>query len=150
MKNIIALIAALLSATVQGQALDIQKGTYYFDNSLTRYAVVKFVYGSDSPALTHVVSMTPEGGDLWSVTFDDDVTGVYRYVVAATSMTDGTYQQTFTSVKDYISLTLDEPRTITSDKPMPVGWIYTPTNNEKWAAAEWRMPSAQAYWARCP
>ena len=150
MKNIIALIAALLSATVQGQALDIQKGTYYFDNSLTRYAVVKFVYGSDSPALTHVVSMTPEGGDLWSVTFDDDVTGVYRYVVAATSMTDGTYQQTFTSVKDYISLTLDEPRTITSDKPMPVGWIYTPTNNEKWAAAEWRMPSAQAYSGTLP
>ena len=150
MKNIIALIAALLSATVQGQALDIQKGTYYFDNSLTRYAVVKFVYGSDSPALTHVVSMTPEGGDLWSVTFDDDVTGVYRYVVAATSMTDGTYQQTFTSVKDYISLTLDEPRTITSDKPMPVGWIYTPTNNDKWAAAEWRMPSAQAYSGTLP
>ncbi len=150
MKNIIALIAALLSATVQGQALDIQKGTYYFDNSLTRYAVVKFVYGSDSPALTHVVSMTPEGGDLWSVTFDDDVTGVYRYVVAATSMTDGTYQQTFTSVKDYISLTLDEPRTITSDKPMPVGWIYTPTNNDKWAAAEWRMPSAKAYSGTLP
>lgn len=150
MKNIIALIAALLSAMVQGQALDIQKGTYYFDNSLTRYAVVKFVYGSDSPVLTHVVSMTPEGGDLWSVTFDDDVTGVYRYVVAATSMTDGTYQQTFTSVKDYISLTLDEPRTITSDKPMPVGWIYTPTNNEKWAAAEWRMPSAQAYSGTLP
>ena len=31
-------------------ALDIPKGTFYFDNSLTGYAQVKFVYGSDSRA----------------------------------------------------------------------------------------------------
>ena len=150
MKRIITVISLLLAVAVQGLALDIQKGTYYFDNSLTRYPVVKFVYGSNSPAVTRVVSMTDEGGDRWSVTFDEAVTGIYRYVVAATSMADGTYQQSFTEVKDYISLTLDEPRTITSDKPMPVGWIYTPTDNEKWASAEWRMPYDQAYSGTLP
>ena len=138
-KKVIAAMALLLAIAGNTLALDIQKGTYYFDNSLTRYPVVKFVYGSNSPAITHVVSMKDEGNDCFSVTFTETVTGIYRYVVAATSMADGTYQRSFTEVKDYISLTLDEPRTITSDKPMPVGWIYTPTNNEKWASAEWRM-----------
>lgn len=140
----------LLLATMQALALDIQKGTYYFDNSLTRYPVVKFVYGSNTPAVTHVVSMKHEEGDRWSVTFTETATGIYRYVVAATSMADGTYERSFTEVKDYISLTLDEPRTITNDTPMPVGWIYTPTNNEKWASAEWRMPYDQAYSGTLP
>ena len=146
----VCVTALLLSAAVPGLALDIQPGTYYFDNSLTRYPVVKFVYGSNTPAVTHVVSMTDEGNDRWSVTFNETATGIYRYVVAATSMADGTYQRSFTEVKDYISLTLDEPRTITSDTPMPVGWIYTPTNNDKWASAEWRMPYAQAYSGTLP
>ena len=146
----IAILALLLAVAGQSLALDIQKGTYYFDNSLTRYPVVKFVYGSNSPAVTYVVSMTDEGNNRWSVTFNETVTNIYRYVVAATSMADGTYQQSFTEGKDYISLTLDEPRTITSDKPMPVGWIYTPTDNEKWASAEWRMPYDQAYSGTLP
>ena len=140
------LTATLLTFLIafQAQALDIQKGTYYFDNSLTQYALPKFVYGSNSPAITHVVSMTREEGDRWSVTFTETVTGIYRYIVAATSMADGTYAQPFTEVKDHISLTLDEPRTITSDRAMPPGWVYTPTDNGKWASAEWRMPSEQA------
>ena len=150
MKRLLALPVLLLFATLQVLALDIQKGTYYFDNSLTRYPVPKFVYGSNTPAVTHVVSMRREEGDRWSVTFTETVTGIYRYVVAATSMADSTYQRSFTEVKDYISLTLDEPRTVTSDTPMPVGWIYTPTNNEKWASAEWRMPYDQAYSGTLP
>ena len=144
------LTALLLLAALQVLALDIQKGTYYFDNSLTRYPVPKFVYGSNTPAVTHVVTMKPEGGDRWSITFTETVTGVYRYVVAATSMADSTYLWAFNDVKEYISKTLDEPRTITSDKPMPVGWIYTPTDNEKWASAEWRMPYDQAYSGTLP
>lgn len=140
----------LLLVVMESFALDIQKGTYYFDNSLTQYALPKFVYGSNTPAITHVVSMTDEGNNRWSITFSENVTGIYRYVVAATSMADSTYQQSFTSVKDYISLTLDEPRTITSDTPMPVGGIYTPTNNEKWASAEWRLPYDQAYSGTLP
>lgn len=150
MTKYFTLTALLLITALQALALDIQKGTYYFDNSLTRYPVVKFVYGSNSPPLTHVVSMKHEQGDRWSITFTETVTGIYRYVVAATSMADSTYQRPFTEVKDYISLTLDEPRTITSDKPMPVGWIYTPTDNEKWASAEWRMPYDQAYSGTLP
>ena len=150
MTKYFTLTALLLFTALQALALDIQKGTYYFDNSLTRYPVVKFVYGSNSPATTHVVSMKPEGNDRWSITFTETVTGVYRYVVAATSMADSTYLWAFNDVKEYISKTLDEPRTITSDKPMPVGWIYTPTDNEKWASAEWRMPYDQAYSGTLP
>ncbi len=144
------LLLLLLLVTTQAFALDIQKGIYYFDNSLTHYPVVKFVYGTNSPATTHIVSMTDEGSDRWSIVFTEDINGIYRYTVAATSMADGTYQQSFNEVKDYISLTLDEPRTTTSDKPMPVGWIYTPTSNDKWAPAEWRMPYDQAYSGTLP
>ena len=149
-KHFVTCAALLLLSALQALALDIQKGTYYFDNSLTRYALPKFVYGSNTPAETHVVSMTREEGDRWSITFAESVTGIYRYAVAATSMADSTYRRSFTEVKDYISQTLDEPRTITSDRPMPVGWVYTPTNNEKWASAEWRMPYDQAYSGTLP
>lgn len=150
MKKVILFLMAFLSVAVHVQALDIEKGTYYFDNSLTNYPLPKFVFGSDNPAQTYVVSMVKEENERWSVTFDEKVTGIYRYVVAGTSMDDGIYPQSFTDMKDYISLTLDEPRTITSDTPMPVGWTYTPINNEKWASAEWRMSSQQAYSGTLP
>jgi hypothetical protein len=56
--------------TLCASAMVIPKGTFYFDNSKTKYANVKFVYGSDSRKETYVVSMTHDTGDRWKITFD--------------------------------------------------------------------------------
>lgn len=143
-------IGMLCTATV-ALALDIPKGTFFFDNSITQYGpVVKFVYGSDQNNVTYVVSMKDEGNNRWSVTINETVHDMYRYIFTATSMEDGVYEQSFSSMKDYISLTLNEYRTITDETSIPVGGIYTPTNNEKWASAVWRMPNEKAYSGTLP
>ena len=139
MKRILAIMLCLLSFGGQANALDIPQGTFYFDNSLTKYNPVKFVYGSDQKKVTYVVTMTDEGNDRWSVTMSETVKDMYRYVFAGTTIDDGVYYQTFSSVKDSISNKRNESRTITSAEPIIVGGIYTPTNNEKWASAEWRL-----------
>lgn len=144
------LLVGLLCAAVQAFALDIPKGTFYFDNSLTHYPVVKFVYGSDNRNMACVISMTDMGNDRWAITFPETVTDMYRYCFAGTSMADSTYQQTFSSVKDYISLTLNENRTVTTDTPIPIGWTYTPTNNDKWASGVWQQPGGQAFSGTLP
>ena len=81
-------------------ALDIPKGTFYFDNSLTKYEQVKFVYGSDKSAETWVVSMTNIGGSKWEITFPESVSNMYRYTFANTTLPDGKINDTFPNVAE--------------------------------------------------
>lgn len=57
MNRSISLILYLI-CTLCTYALTIPKGTFYFDNSKTKYTNVKFVYGSDNSNETFVASMT--------------------------------------------------------------------------------------------
>ena len=123
-------------------ALDIPKGTFYFDNSLTGYAQVKFVYGSDSRAETYIVSMTDEGNGLWSITFPEKVNDMYRYTFANTQLSDGKIEKTFSTVKDEISNKYYEYRTATTDQTIVVGGTYTPLSGENWAQGYWKSPNA--------
>ena len=123
-------------------ALEIPKGTFYFDNSLTGYAKVKFVYGSDSRAETYVVSMTDEGNGLWSITIPEKVSDMYRYTFANTGLSDGKIDKTFSTVKDEISNKYYEYRTATTDKPIVVGGTYTPLSSDNWAQGYWKSPNA--------
>lgn len=123
-------------------ALEIPKGAFYFDNSLTGYAKVKFVYGSDSRAETYVVSMTDEGNGLWSITIPEKVSDMYRYTFANTGLSDGKIDKTFSTVKDEISNKYYEYRTATTDKPIVVGGTYTPLSSDNWAQGYWKSPNA--------
>ena len=123
-------------------ALDIPKGTFYFDNSLTGYAQVKFVYGSDSRAETYIVSMTDEGNGLWSITFPEKVNDMYRYTFANTQLSDGKIEKTFSTVKDEISNKYYEYRTATTDQTIVGGGTYTPLSGENWAQGYWKSPNA--------
>ena len=44
-KNILLLPMLMMLSAFTARALDIPQGTFYFDNSLTKYSVVKFVFG---------------------------------------------------------------------------------------------------------
>jgi hypothetical protein len=107
MKKIVFLFAILL-CSISASALDIPAGTFYFDNSLTQYSNVKFVYGRDDSKETYVVSMTKDEGSLWKITFSNAVTNMYRYTFAATTLPDGKINNTFSNVKDSISNKLNE------------------------------------------
>ena len=143
LKNTLSWLIMLLFSAMNASALDIPQGTFYFDNSLTRYTTVKFVYGSYSNPESYVITMTHEGNDLWSITIPERVTGMYRYTFAETSLSDGLHNETFPNLKDYITNTLGEKRTATCDLAIPVGWIFTPSNGNNWAAGSWKRPAGE-------
>lgn len=124
-------------------ALDIPQGTFYFDNSKTQYSSVKFVYGSDKSAETYVISMTKtDKNHIWAITINERVENMYRYTFANTSLPDGKINDTFPNVKEYISKTLVENRTATTDKSILVGGTFTPETGDNWAQGYWVAPNA--------
>ena len=151
MKNTLVTLLALIAGVFSASALDIPKGTFYFDNSLTQYSIVKFVFGSYSNPESYVMTMTNEGDNLWSITIPETVPGMYRYCFAETSLADGLYNETFPNLKDRISNVLGEKRTITCELSIPVGWTYTPTSGDNWASGIWKNPdSEKAYSTTLP
>ncbi len=150
-KNILLLPMLMMLSAFTARALDIPQGTFYFDNSLTKYSVVKFVFGSYSNPESYVMSMTHEDDDLWSITIPETVTGMYRYCFAETSLADGMYTETFPDLKDRISNTLGEKRTTTCELSIPVGWVFTPTSGSNWATGMWVKPGdAMSYSGTLP
>ena len=150
-KNILLLPMLMMLSAFTAGALDIPQGTFYFDNSLTKYSVVKFVFGSYSNPESYVMSMTHEDDDLWSITIPETVTGMYRYCFAETSLADGMYNETFPDLKDRISNTLGEKRTTTCELSIPVGWVFTPTSGSNWATGMWVKPGdAMSYSGTLP
>ena len=150
-KNILLLPMLMMLSAFTAGALDIPQGTFYFDNSLTKYTVVKFVFGSYSNPESYVMSMTHEDDDLWSITIPETVTGMYRYCFAETSLADGMYNETFPDLKDRISNTLGEKRTTTCELSIPVGWVFTPTSGSNWATGTWVKPGdAMSYSGTLP
>ena len=140
--NKILLLITIIFNSLYALALDIPKGSFYFDNSLTQYSQVKFVYGSDLSTETYVVSMTDEGNNIWSITFPETVTDVYRYTFANTHLADGKIDKTFSTVKEEISKTYNEYRTATTDQTIVVGGTYTPLSGDNWAQGYWESPDA--------
>ena len=150
-KNILLLPMLMMLSAFTAGALDIPQGTFYFDNSLTKYSVVKFVFGSYSNPESYVMGMTHEDDDLWSITIPETVTGMYRYCFAETSLADGMYNETFPDLKDRISNTLGEKRTTTCELSIPVGWVFTPTSGSNWATGTWVKPGdAMSYSGTLP
>lgn len=141
MKKFTILITQLIIA-LSTLALDIPQGTFYFDNSLTGYSQVKFVYGSDTNAETYVVSMTLEENNIWSVTMLEAATNMYRYTFADTHLADGKIDKTFSTVKEEISKTYNEYRTATTDQTIIVGGTFTPQSGDNWAQGYWKSPDA--------
>lgn len=138
-KNTMLTLVLLALNFFTARALDIPKGTFYFDNSLTNYSIVKFVFGSYSNPESYVMTMTNEGDNLWSITIPETVTGMYRYCFADTSIPDGQLNETFPDLKDRIT-SRNEMRTSTCELSIPVGWVFTPTNGDNWAAGSWQKP----------
>lgn len=136
------LLITTLFLSLNSWGLVIPKGTFYFDNSLTGYAQVKFVYGSDSRAETYIISMTDEGNGLWSITIPEKVSDMYRYTFANTHLADGKINKTFSTVKEEISKTYNEYRTATTDQTIVVGGTYTPLSSDNWAQGYWKSPNA--------
>lgn len=150
MKRFLNFLFFTAVVSLLAHAVNIPQGKFYFDNSLTRYSQVKFVYG-DANNYTRIISMTNEGNNRWSVTIDQTERNMYRYSFAETSLDDGTLNQSFSTTKDYISNTLNEKRTATTDAAITVGWVYTPSSGDNWASGSWVSPNAaQGYSGTIP
>ena len=117
-------------------ALTIPQGTLYFDNSKTGYNTVKFVYGQDDVAKTYVLDMSYDG-QKWAVTIPQTVYNMYRFTFVGGEINAGTYNQTFSDFKEYVSKTLYLNRTATSEAQMNAGDIFVPETGDNWAQGSW-------------
>lgn len=142
MKRLFLIIGIILIAVMDGFALDIPAGTYYFDNSKTNYSNIKFVYGSNTREECYVLQMTNEGDNIWSITLSEAANNMYRYTFAETSLTDGNQNKNFNDVKNYISNTLNEKRTATREDAVITGGIFVPSSGDNWAAGTWQTMNA--------
>jgi len=128
------LLLCLMSAGVW--ALTIPQGTLYFDNSKTGYNTVKFVYGQDDVAKTYVLDMSYDG-QKWAVTIPQTVYNMYRFTFVGGEINAGSYNQTFSDFKEYVSKTLYLNRTATSEAQMNAGDIFVPETGDNWAQGSW-------------
>jgi len=122
---------------ITAYALTIPEGTLYFDNSLTGYTDVRFVYGTYQKSETYALAMTNDG-DKWRVDIPQTVTDMYRFTFVGAPIREGLYDQTFSTFKDSISHQANLLRTATSDAQMANGDIYVPQTGDNWAQGSWK------------
>ena len=124
-------------------AVNMPKGTIYYDNSKTNFSTVKLAYGyEDANSGVILVTMTKGDNNIWSYNFSRRVSNVYRYTFVETSLADKTYKQTFSEFKDEIT-NRGEIRTATTDKTITSGYIFVPETNSNgnWFQGEWMSMS---------
>lgn len=117
-------------------ALDIPNGTFYFNNKLTNYSTVKFVFGNYYTPECYVITMTNEVDSLWSITIPETVTGMNCYCFVETSLPDGLYYENPSSMINRI-ISQNGKHTNTFDIPIPAGWVFTPTSSINWTSGIW-------------
>ncbi|MBR5118964.1 MAG: CotH kinase family protein [Muribaculaceae bacterium] len=132
--NICTLLVTLSSFIAS--ALDIPNGTFYFNNKLTKYSVVKFVFGNHSCPDSYVMTMTNEVDSLWSITIPETVTGMDCYCFVETSIDDGHYNETPSSIINRI-ISQNGKHTTTFVTPIPAGWVFTPFGGNNWTSGIW-------------
>lgn len=141
MKKILLLfVAVLVAISTCSAALNIPRGTIYYDNSVTNFEFVKFVYGYENTTQgSIVVSMTKGENNVWSYTFDRNVRNVERYFFSGTKLSDGTYNQTISTFKDYIVNDRGETRTATFTSTFRTNYIFVPEDNtnKNWYQGTW-------------
>ena len=137
----LGLILSLLP--MSSWALNIPKGTIYFDNTKTNYSHVQFVFGKETEAESYVYTMSKYGTKgLWAVTIPSAMTNMYRFTFSNTTMSDGRVTQTFHDLKEYISHTINSDRTATSDAYITAGYVFVPESGDNWAQGSWMSMSA--------
>ena len=136
MRNFLILFLTVITA-LNSHALDIPQGILYFDNSKTKYAQIKFVYGRNTPAESYVVPMSLVSGDLWQADIPATVGNVYRYTFTEANLADGKVGKSFNDIKDEISKELNKKRTATADSPVISGGVFVPETGDNWAKGHW-------------
>lgn len=145
MKKILLLfVAVLVAISTCSAALNIPRGTIYYDNSVTNFEFVKFVYGYENTTQgSIVVSMTKGENNVWSYTFSSNVRNVERYFFSGTKISDGTYKQEISTFKDYIAGDRAERRTATLTGSFSQDYIFVPEDNtnRNWYQGKWMLLS---------
>jgi hypothetical protein len=143
MKKILLLLSLAFITFTTASAVDIPKGTIYYDNSITNFESVKFVYGYDNATQgCKVVSMNKEENNVWSYEFLRSVRNVERYFFSGTTLPDGTYNQDFSTFKDYI-VGRGEIRTATKEESFRNEYIFVPVDHidKNWYQGNWILIS---------
>jgi len=143
MKKALFFLLLVLHITVnRAFALDIDAGTYYFDNSKTKWTSVQFLYGTDNPARYMIIDLTDTGNNKWKFTIPTAVKNIYRYSFTFTSFPPGTfYDMSFSQKKDDIS-SKGYVRIATQDQPFSGDAVFIPQSGDNWAQGSWSIDLA--------
>lgn len=136
MKKITLVLLFVTVAITELLALNIPAGTYYYDNSKTRYSTVKFVYGTNDPAVCNIIQMTEENDNIWKLDIPTTINNSYRYFFSNTSYAVGIVNKSFNTLKDEIP-NRGENRTATIWDEMTNGYIYVTETGDQWAQGYW-------------
>ena len=140
MKRFSLLILSLI-LLIPVSAVTIPAGTYHFDNNVTHYSHVKFLYGQQTQGKTVIISLTQQADGLWTFTIPETVTGQSHYFFSDTSLPDGDYPMSVTSVKDDIAGKRGERRTQTfkdqDNTPMIPGATFVPNSTDQYTSGRW-------------
>ena len=139
------ILILLLLLPLRLPALTVPAGEYHFENSLTQYARVKFLYGNSSEGITHIVSLHPEGGTLWTFAIAQGAEGQTHYFFADTTLPDGDWPESIATLKDRIAGERGERRTQTfkdvDNLPMIPGATFVPYSAELYTTGYWMAPA---------
>jgi len=141
MRRLILLSFCFLLSAIDLSALTIPQGTLYYDNSLTGYNAVRFVYGSNQRPETYALAMTKDGNK-WRVDIPQTVPDMYRFTFVGGNIHEGLYTQDFNTFKDSISHQAGLNRTATSEVQMNAGDIFVPQSSDNWAQGNWMSLAA--------
>ena len=126
-------------------ALVVPEGHYFFENAVTRYSQVKFLYGASSDGVTHIISLTPQDGTLWSFDIPATADGQTHYFFADTTLPDGEYPESIATLKDRIAGERGERRTQTfkdvDNLPMVPGATFVPASADLYTTGYWMAPA---------
>ena len=139
------ILILLLLLPLRLPALTVPAGEYHFENSLTQYARVKFLYGNSSDGVTHIISLRPDGGTLWTFAIAQGAEGQTHYFFADTTLPDGDWPESIATLKDRIAGERGERRTQTfkdvDNLPMIPGATFVPYSPELYTTGYWMAPA---------
>lgn len=140
------LFSLLLLLPLRLFALTVPEGTYHFENAVTQYTRVKFLYGAAPDGVTHIVSLAPRGGTLWTFAIPATAEAQTHYFFADTTLPDGEYPESIATLKDRIAGERGERRTQTfkdaDNVPMIPGATFVPAAAELYATGSWQADPA--------
>lgn len=150
LNKLICIIVATMASHVCG-AYEFKIGTYYFDNSKTKFSSVRFVAGNNADTCTMVLEMNPvDGRQWWKFSLSKKLSGIDHYCFIDSDMPSDTFAMVPRQYVDSLSLALGDEfkSTLLFGVDSNIwGNNYDGNNYPSWVfCPSFKIPNTNGYW----